>query len=213
MFPYQRRFIEFAIHSGALRFGSFRLKSGRTSPYFFNIGRFDSGERLRRLGSFYAETLANASLTWDMLYGPAYKGIPLVCATTIALAADHDEDCPYAFNRKEAKTHGEKGVIVGAPLQGRVLILDDVITAGTSVRESVDLIRQAGATPCGVVIALDREEKLDGGIPATAAVEREYGIPVRAIVTMTDVIAYLEESGRFQRELASIRAYRRTFGA
>ncbi len=213
MFPYQRRFIEFAIHSDALRFGSFRLKSGRTSPYFFNIGRFDSGERLRRLGGFYAETLENLPFTWDMLYGPAYKGIPLVCATAIALAADHGKDYPYAFNRKEAKTHGEGGVIVGAPLQGRVLIIDDVITAGTSVRESVDLIRQAGATPCGVVIALDREEKLDGGIPATAAVEREYGIPVRAIVTMTDVIAFLEESGRFQSELATIRAYRRTFGA
>ncbi len=213
MLPYQRQFIEFAIRAGALRFGSFRLKSGRTSPYFFNIGRFNSGERLQRLGDFYAETLENLPFTWDMLYGPAYKGIPLVCATTIALAADHDKDYPYAFNRKEAKTHGEGGVIVGAPLQGRVLIIDDVITAGTSVRESVDLIRRAGATPCGVVIALDREEKLDGGVPATAAVEREYGIPVRAIVTMTDVIAYLEESDRFQSELASIRDYRRAFGA
>ncbi|HEB77172.1 MAG TPA: orotate phosphoribosyltransferase [Methylothermaceae bacterium] len=213
MQPYQRRFIEFAIHSGALRFGRFRLKSGRISPYFFNIGLFDSGEKLRQLGSYYAETLENAPLTWDMLYGPAYKGIPLVCTTAIALAADYGKDYPYAFNRKEAKQHGEGGIIVGAPLQGRVLIVDDVITAGTSIRESVDIIRKAGATPCGVVIALDREERLDNGISAITAVEREYGMPVLAIVTMSHVIAYLEETGRFRDQLASIQSYRRAFGA
>ncbi len=213
MHSYQRRFIEFAIRAGALRFGRFQLKSGRISPYFFNAGLFNSGERLRQLGSFYADALEDSPLTCDMLYGPAYKGIPLACATAIALAARYDKDYPYAFNRKEAKDHGEGGLIVGAPLQGRVLIVDDVITAGTSVRESVEIIRRAGAEPCGVLISLDREEKTNDGTSAIAAIERDYGLPVQAIVTMGDVIAWLAESGRFQAELETIRAYRRDYGA
>ncbi|BCX87887.1 orotate phosphoribosyltransferase [Methylomarinovum tepidoasis] len=213
MYPYQRQFIEFAIQAGALRFGRFQLKSGRISPYFFNAGLFNSGKRLRRLGGFYADALENSPLSCDMLYGPAYKGIPLACATAIALAERYDKDYPYAFNRKEAKDHGEGGLIVGAPLQGRVLIVDDVITAGTSVRESVEIIRRAGAEPCGVLIALDREERTDDGLSAIAAIERDYGLPVQAIVTMGDVIAWLAESGRFQAELEAIRAYRRDYGA
>jgi len=212
MQPYQRRFIEFALEAGALCFGSFRLKSGRVSPYFFNAGLFNSGERLRQLGGFYADALENSPLQCDMLYGPAYKGIPLACATAIALAERYGKDYPYAFNRKEAKDHGEGGLIVGAPLRGRVLIIDDVVTAGTSVRESVAIIRQAGATPCGVLIALDREEKTAEGVSAIAALEQQYGLQTEAIVTMTDVITYLKESGRFREALASIQAYRERFG-
>lgn len=212
MYAYQKRFIEFAIAAGALQFGSFTLKSGRTSPYFFNAGLFNSGEKLRLLGGFYAAALEHWDLDFDMLYGPAYKGIPLVCATAIALAAARGGDFPYAFNRKEAKDHGEGGMIVGAPLKGRVLILDDVITTGISVQESVALIHQAGAIPCGVLIALDRQEKTTDGLPTPAAIGRDHGLQVEAITTMEDVIAYLEENKRFHRELEAIHAYRKRFG-
>ncbi|MFN3920454.1 MAG: orotate phosphoribosyltransferase [Methylohalobius sp.] len=213
MLSYQLEFIEFAIQSGVLSFGNFTLKSGRTSPYFFNAGLFNSGDRLLRLGHFYAAALEQSQIIYDMLYGPAYKGIPLVCATAIALANRYGKSVGYAFNRKEAKDHGEGGLIVGAPLQGRVVIVDDVITAGTSVRESVDLITQAGATPCAVLLALDRQEIGPDGRSAVSEIEQQYAIPVRAIATMANVIAYLEESGRFQEELKAIRTYRTRFGA
>ncbi len=213
MLSYQLEFIEFAIESGVLSFGNFTLKSGRASPYFFNAGLFNSGDKLLRLGHFYAAALEQSQIIYDMLYGPAYKGIPLVCATAIALANRYAKSVGYAFNRKEAKDHGEGGRIVGAPLQGRVVIVDDVITAGTSVRESVDLITQAGATPCAVLLALDRQEIGPDGRAALSEIEQQLAIPVRAIVTMADVIAYLEESGRFQEELNAIRTYRTRFGA
>ncbi len=213
MLSYQQQFIEFAIHAGALSFGRFTLKSGRTSPYFFNAGLFNSGDKLLRLGQCYAAALEQSQIDYDMLYGPAYKGIPLACATAIALADRYAKDIGYAFNRKEAKDHGEGGLIVGAPLVGRIVIVDDVITAGTSVRESVDIITKAGATPCGVLLALDRQEIGPDGRAATTEIEQQYAIPVWAIVTMADVIAYLEESGRFQDELKAIRTYRARFGA
>lgn len=213
MLSYQQAFIEFAIQANALRFGRFTLKSGRISPYFFNAGSFNSGDKLRRLGQFYAAALEQSQIGYDMLYGPAYKGIPLACATAIALADRYAKDVGYAFNRKEAKDHGEGGLIVGAPLRGRIVIVEDVITAGTSVRESVDIITQAGATPCGVLLALDRQEIGPDGRAAIRGIEQQYAIPVRAIVTMADVIAYLEESGRFQDELNAIRTYLARFGA
>lgn len=213
MRAYQRQFIEFAIAAGALRFGCFTLKSGRLSPYFFNAGQFNSGAKLRQLGQFYAAALEHSQIGYDMLYGPAYKGIPLACATAIALAERYGKDVGYAFNRKEAKNHGEGGLIVGTPLQGRVVILDDVVTSGTSVRESVKIIRQAGAIPSGVLIALDRQETGPDGCAAIAGLAQQYALPIQAIVTLTEVIAYLEENGRFQAELQAIRAYRARFGA
>ncbi len=213
MLAYQRQFIEFAIAAGALRFGCFTLKSGRVSPYFFNAGQFNSGAKLRQLGQFYAAALEHSQIGYDMLYGPAYKGIPLACATAIALAERYGKDVGYAFNRKEAKDHGEGGLIVGTPLQGRVVILDDVVTSGTSVRESVKIIRQAGAIPSGVLIALDRQEIGPDSRAAIAGLAQQYTLPIQAIVTLAEVIAYLEENGRFQAELQAIRAYRARFGA
>jgi len=213
MKDYQYRFIEFAMHCDALRFGSFTLKSGRTSPFFFNAGLFNTGERLRMLGRFYAETLEKGRLACDMLYGPAYKGIPLACATAIAASEMYARDYPYAFNRKEIKTHGDGGLIVGSALQGRVLIIDDVITAGTSVGESVAVIRQYGALPCGVLIALDRQEKTPEGHSTLAMIGKKYGLEVEAIITMDHVVSYLEEQGTYKEELAAIRAYRKDFGS
>lgn len=207
MLPHQHQFIEYALHCGALRFGDFTLKSGRRSPYFFNTGLFDSGARLGRLGQFYAAALADWGIRPDLLFGPAYKGIPLVCATAIALAAATGEEVPFAFNRKESKDHGEGGTLVGAPLQGRVLILDDVITAGTSVRESVDLIRTSGATPCGVLIALDRQEKGLSERSAVAEVAAEFGLPVHSIVTVDHLLSFLDTTGRRQ-EWETLRRYR-----
>lgn len=207
MQAYQRAFIEYAIACSVLRFGDFTLKSGRKSPYFFNTGLFDSGERLGRLGEFYAEALIATEQKPDILYGPAYKGIPLACATSIALSRMTGTPVPFAFNRKEAKDHGEGGVIVGTALKGDVLILDDVITAGTSVRESVEIIRAAGARPSGVLIALDREEKGQGERTAVEEVAQTFDLRVTSIVGLGHVIAYLEETGR-SAELAAIRAYR-----
>ncbi len=213
MHAFQLEFIEFAIRSEALRFGNFTLKSGRSSPYFFNAGQFYSGTKLRELGRFYAVALEQSRLAYDMLYGPAYKGIPLSLATAIALAEHYAKDVAYAFNRKEAKAHGEGGSIVGAPLQGRVVIVDDVITSGSSVQESVRIITQAGATPCAVLIALDRQEPGPDGQLASNCIQMRYAIPVLAIATMREVIAYLKASGRFQKELKAIESFRASFSA
>jgi orotate phosphoribosyltransferase len=207
----QREFIDYAIGCGVLRFGEFTLKSGRESPYFFNTGLFNTGARLARLGEFYARALLDSRIQADVLYGPAYKGIPLVCAASIALARMTGKEIPFAFNRKEAKDHGEGGYLVGAPLHGSVLILDDVITAGTSVRESVDLIRAAGATPCGVLIALDRQEKGVGEISAIEEIADRFGLPVYAILGLADIIQYLEAEKRLE-ELRAILHYRAQYG-
>jgi orotate phosphoribosyltransferase len=211
MQPYQHDFIDYAIRCGVLRFGDFTLKSGRCSPYFFNTGLFDTGARLDRLGQAYADAMRHAGIRADVLYGPAYKGIPLACATAIALARTTGEEIPFAFNRKEIKDHGEGGSLVGAPLRGSVLILDDVITAGTSVRESVDIIRGAGAEPCGVLIALDRQEQGLGSNSAVREVAERYGLPVHAIITLEDILDYLAAAERSE-ELAAIRRYRSEFG-
>jgi orotate phosphoribosyltransferase len=214
MHPYQRDFIRFAVAQGALRFGEFTLKSGRISPYFFNSGAFHSGASLAALGEFYAAAIVTCGLPFDQLYGPAYKGIPLASATVIALARQHGRDIPYSFNRKEAKDHGEGGVILGAPLRGRIMIIDDVISAGTSVRESVALIHEAGAQVAGVVVALDRQER--GGSSehsAIAEVEREYGVPVQSIVTLADIFSYLEASPELGKFRAAVAAYRERYGA
>lgn len=212
MHDYQRELLDFATEIGALRFGDFTLKSGRRSPYFFNAGLFSSGLRLARLARAYAHGIQAAGIAFDVLYGPAYKGIPLAAATSVLLAVEHGRDTPYAFNRKEAKDHGEGGLIVGSPLDGRILIIDDVITAGTSVRESVEIIRAAGATPAGVVIALDRQERGQGERSAVQEVEDEFGLPVRALLTMADLILYLEEKGTDAALLESMRAYRTRYG-
>lgn len=193
MQEYQREFLRFAVATGALRFGDFTLKSGRRSPYFFNAGLFDTGARLARLAYAYARRIIASDSPFDVLYGPAYKGIPLAAATSIALAQETGRDCPYAFNRKEAKDHGEGGVIVGRPLAGKVLIIDDVITAGVSVRESIDVIRAAGAQPAGVVIALDRQERGAGERSAVDEVQELFGVPVFSIVTLDDLIGFLDD--------------------
>lgn len=212
MQPYQRDFLSFAIDSQVLRFGRFTLKSGRISPYFFNSGLFNTGQSLARLGRYYAEAITHAGIAFDMLFGPAYKGIPLVSATAIALADRHGRDVPYCFNRKEVKDHGEGGSTVGAELRGRVLIVDDVITAGTSVGESVRIIRAAGAMPCGVAIALDRSERGAGSLSAVQEVERSHGIPVLSIVKLDDLIEYLAEAPGQQELLQHISQYRLEYG-
>lgn len=212
MKPYQREFLEFAIACGALRFGSFTLKSGRISPYFFNSGLFNTGAKLGRLADFYAHTIESSGVTFDMLYGPAYKGIPLAAATAIAFYRLTGRDLPYAFNRKEAKDHGEGGATVGAPLLGRVLVVDDVISAGTSVRESVVAIKAAGATPVAVAIALDRQERGDGNTSATEEVQRQAGLAAISIVTLRDLIRYLEGSGERAHDLAAMEQYRQQYG-
>ncbi|MBI4694236.1 MAG: orotate phosphoribosyltransferase [Gammaproteobacteria bacterium] len=210
---YQRAFIEFAIERQALRFGSFTLKSGRQSPYFFNTGVFDSGVALARLGEYYAAAIVSSGLGFDMLFGPAYKGIPLGAAVAIALATKHGRDVPFCFNRKEAKDHGEGGMTLGAPLAGRVLIVDDVISAGTSVNESVAIIGGAGATPCGVVISLDRQERGQGARSAAQEVRERHGLPVFSIVALQHVVEYLAARADRPRELAAIAAYRGEYGA
>jgi orotate phosphoribosyltransferase len=212
MQDYQREFLDFALERGVLRFGVFTLKSGRVSPYFFNAGLFDSGAALSRLGRFYAETIVSSGLAFDVLFGPAYKGIPLAAVTAAALHERHAIDIPYAFNRKEAKDHGEGGAIVGHALEGRVLIIDDVITAGTAVRESIDLIRASGATPAGVVIALDRQERGRDDRSAIQEVEQDHDMPVAAIVRLADMIEYLRDRGDAATELAAIEAYRARYG-
>jgi orotate phosphoribosyltransferase len=217
MQQYQLTFIELALRRDALRFGSFTLKSGRESPYFFNAGLFSDGEAARVLGSCYAAAIERAALGYDMLFGPAYKGIPLATATAVALAAEHGRSVPYAFNRKEAKEHGEGGRIVGAPLQGRVLIIDDVITAGTAVHESLGIIRAAGATAVGVALALDRQERGSGTLSAVQELEQREALRCVSIVTLADLIEALSQGadGRPRisaEQLTSLEAYRRRFG-
>jgi orotate phosphoribosyltransferase len=212
MKDYQREFIEFALQTGVLKFGSFTLKSGRQSPYFFNSGLFNSGTPLARLGRFYARTIADAGVEFDVLFGPAYKGIPLASTTVVALADHHNRDVPYVFNRKEIKDHGEGGQLVGAELKGKVLIIDDVISAGTSVRESVDIIRAAGAEPAGVVIALDRQERGQGSLSAIQEVQAEHHIPVLNIISLHDLLGYLQDSQELGQYLPAVRAYRDQYG-
>jgi orotate phosphoribosyltransferase len=212
MQDYQRDFIEFAIEQKVLRFGQFTLKSGRTSPYFFNAGLFNSGKALAKLGRYYAQAIKDSGVNFDVLLGPAYKGIPLAATTAVALSDQHDEDVPYVFNRKEAKTHGEGGSLVGAPLEGEVMIIDDVITAGTAIREVMEIIDQAGAKPAGVVIALNRQEKGKGELSAIQEVERDYKMPVISIVSLSDLIEYLSEKGDMAEELEAIRKYREEYG-
>ncbi|MFK2878196.1 orotate phosphoribosyltransferase [Rhodanobacter hydrolyticus] len=213
MHDYQRDFIELTLQREVLRFGEFTLKSGRQSPYFFNMGRIDSGAALGQLGRAYAAAVVNAGIEVDMLFGPAYKGIALAAATAIALADHHGRDLPWAYNRKEAKDHGEGGMLVGAPLKGRVLIVDDVMTAGTAVRESLALIRAQGAEPAGVLIALDRQERGQGELSAAQEVARDHGIPVIAITSLTDVLAYAGEHPSLAVEHARLVAYRERYGA
>ncbi len=212
MLPYQKAFIDFALERQVLRFGEFTLKSGRISPYFFNAGLFNTGEALARLGRFYAEAIVRQAPEFDVLFGPAYKGIPLVSAATIALAEHHGHDVPWCFNRKEAKDHGEGGNLVGSPLHGRVLIIDDVITAGTAIRESMAIIEATGATPAGVIIALDRQERGRGEKSAIQEVEETYGIPVASIVKLADLIQYLGERPEMQEHLERVQAYRDQYG-
>ncbi len=211
MHDYQQKFIEFAIRRNVLRFGEFTLKSGRTSPYFFNAGLFNTGEDLLQLSKAYAAALQRSKLNYDIIFGPAYKGIPLATVTAMALAAD-GENKPFAFNRKEKKDHGEGGNIVGAPLQGKVLIIDDVITAGTAIRESMELIRSAGAQPAGVLIALDRQEKGASELSAIQEVEQEFGIPVVSIIRLDQVLDYLENRPEFAEHAQNVAAYRNQYG-
>jgi orotate phosphoribosyltransferase len=211
MQDYQTEFLNFALEKGVLRFGEFTLKSGRISPYFFNAGLFNSGSALARLGRFYAQAIVDSGIKFDVLYGPAYKGIPLAAVTAAALYDHHQIDIPYAFNRKEAKSHGEGGSIVGHALEGQILIIDDVITAGTAIRESMDIIEAEDAKPAGVVIALDRQEKGKGDKSAIQEVEQDYGIPVASIAKLENVIGFLEQQGDADH-LANIRAYRDQYG-
>ena len=208
---FRQEFIEFALARGVLCFGEFKTKAGRLSPYFFNAGLFNDGEALRKLGQFYAKAIVAADPAFDMLFGPAYKGIPLVSATAVALA-EIGRNMPFCFNRKEAKDHGEGGMTVGAPLAGRVLIVDDVISAGTSVRESVQVIRATGAAPCGVVIALDRMERGSGSQSAAQEVRSQFGIPLISIATLEDLTVYLGAHADMARQLQAVERYREQYG-
>ncbi|ART80350.1 orotate phosphoribosyltransferase [Oceanisphaera avium] len=212
MKAYQREFIEFAMSKEVLKFGEFTLKSGRISPYFFNAGLFNSGRDLARLGRFYAAALVDSKIQYDVLFGPAYKGIPIASATAVQLAELHGQDVPYCFNRKEAKDHGEGGNLVGSPLQGRIMLVDDVITAGTAIRESMDIIDANGAQLAGVLIALDRQEKGKGELSAIQEVERDYSAQVTAIITLADLVAYLSEQPAMAQHLAKVQAYRQQYG-
>jgi orotate phosphoribosyltransferase len=217
MEAYQKAFIEFAIAQDVLRFGEFTLKSGRTSPYFFNAGLFQTGSALAQLGRCYAQAIADSGIEFDVLFGPAYKGIPIAAAAAIALADHHDTDKPWCFNRKEAKDHGEGGTLVGAALEGqRVLIIDDVITAGTAIREVMQILDAAGATPAGVMVALDRQEKGKGDRSAIQEVEDEFSIPVKSVVALHQLIDFIEEKSdseaRWLPHLNNIRAYRDRYG-
>ena len=217
MRQYQREFVELCLRLEVLRFGDFKLKSGRQSPYFFNAGRFCTGDSLWRLGRHYARAITDAGIKFDMLFGPAYKGIPLAASVAIAFAELFERDVPYAFDRKEAKDHGEGGTIVGAPLRGRVLIVDDVISAGTSVRESIDIIRAAGAEPAGVAIALDRQERGQGELSAAQEVRRDHGLPCVAIAGLDDLVQYLETrtpgaSTGQAIDIDAIKEYRERYG-
>jgi orotate phosphoribosyltransferase len=206
------RFIRLAIECEVLRFGEFKLKSGRLSPYFFNAGLFNTGLALAELGACYAQTIVDEKLEYDVLFGPAYKGIPLVASIAVALATQHGIDKPWAFNRKEAKNHGEGGNIVGAGLDGRVLIVDDVITAGTAIREAVDIIHAAGGNPSDVMIALDRQEKGKGELSAIQEVQNDFGVGVHCIITLADLISYLENEAGMYSQLNAMRKYRDQYG-
>jgi orotate phosphoribosyltransferase len=211
MHDYQRDFIEFAMRRDVLRFGEFTLKSGRTSPYFFNAGLFNTGEDLLHLSKAYAAAVQQSGLNYDMLFGPAYKGIPLATVTAIALA-EQGISKPFAFNRKEKKDHGEGGNIVGAPLAGKVLIVDDVITAGTAIRESIGIIREAGGTPAGVLVAMDRQERGAGELSAIQEVEAEFGIPVASIIKLDQVLDYLQSKPDFSDHASRVAEYRERYG-
>ena len=208
----RREFLRFAIDTGVLKFGRFELKSGRISPYFFNAGLFNSGAALAQLGSFYAGAALASGIDFDMLYGPAYKGIPLVSATAVALAREHNRDVPWCFDRKEAKTHGEGGSLVGAPAQGRVLIVDDVITAGTAIRESVDKLRAAGATPVGVLVALDRQERGQGAASAISELAGELALEITSIAGLDDLIDLLGDDPQLAGHAENMRVYRENYG-
>lgn len=213
MQTYQKEFIEFAIQQGVLKFGEFTLKSGRVSPYFFNAGLFNTGGALAKLGRFYAAALEASGLEYDAVFGPAYKGIPLATTLTVALADQYNKDMPYVFNRKEAKTHGEGGNLVGSPLTGRVLIVDDVITAGTAIREVMAMINDAeGATPAAALIALNRQEKGNGELSAIQEVERDFGMPVISIVNLNQVLDYVSEDPELSQYADAISAYREQYG-
>ncbi|WP_369309272.1 orotate phosphoribosyltransferase [Providencia rettgeri] len=212
MKAYQRDFIELAMKKQVLKFGEFTLKSGRKSPYFFNAGLFNTGRDLALVGRFYAQALQESAIACDVIFGPAYKGIPIATTMAVALAEHHDIDMPYCFNRKEAKDHGEGGMLVGSPLQGRVLVVDDVITAGTAIRESMEIIKQQKATLNGVLLCLDRQEKGKGEISAVQEVERDYGCKVHSIITMNDLITYLSEQEGMEVHLAAMKAYREQYG-
>lgn len=212
MQPYQRDFIRFAIDRGVLRFGEFTLKSGRTSPYFFNAGLFNTGSALAELGRCYAAAIVDSKIPFDVLFGPAYKGIPLAATTAVALADQHQLDVPWCFNRKEAKDHGEGGSLVGAPLAGDVLIIDDVITAGTAIREVMQIISAQQAKAAGVLIALNREERGNGELSAIQEVERDFGIPVVSIVSLTQVLEFLADDPQLKQHLPAVEAYRAQYG-
>ncbi|MBL4832089.1 MAG: orotate phosphoribosyltransferase [Aliivibrio sp.] len=212
MKAYQREFIEFALEKDVLKFGEFTLKSGRISPYFFNAGLFNTGRDLARLGRFYAAALNDSAIDYDVLFGPAYKGIPIATTTAVALADHHDTDKPYCFNRKEAKTHGEGGSLVGSPLEGRIMLVDDVITAGTAIRESMEIIKACGADLAGVLVAIDRQEKGKAQLSAIQEVERDFSCSVISIVSLSDVVTYLEEQGDQQQHLEAVKQYRVQYG-
>jgi len=212
MKAYQREFIEFALEKQVLKFGEFTLKSGRKSPYFFNAGLFNTGRDLARLGRFYAAALVDSGIDYDVLFGPAYKGIPIATTTAVALADHHDVDTPYCFNRKEAKDHGEGGSLVGSALEGRIMLVDDVITAGTAIRESMEIIKANGADLAGVLVAIDRQEKGKGELSAIQEVERDFGCAVISIVSLTDLVTYLEEKGTNNEHLEAVKAYRAEYG-
>ncbi|MCZ4294770.1 orotate phosphoribosyltransferase [Vibrio sinaloensis] len=212
MKAYQREFIEFALEKEVLKFGEFTLKSGRKSPYFFNAGLFNTGRDLARLGRFYAAALADSGIEFDVLFGPAYKGIPIATTTAVALADHHDVDTPYCFNRKEAKDHGEGGNLVGSALEGRIMLVDDVITAGTAIRESMEIIQANGADLAGVLVAIDRQEKGKGELSAIQEVERDFGCAIISIVSLTDLVTFLEEQGTDAEHLEAVKAYRAEYG-
>jgi orotate phosphoribosyltransferase len=212
MQDYQRDFLRFAIERGVLRFGEFTLKSGRVSPYFFNAGLFNSGLALARLGRFYASAIVDSGIDFDVLFGPAYKGIPLASATAVALAEQHGRDVPWAFNRKEAKAHGEGGTLVGAPVEGNVLIIDDVITAGTAIREVMQIIEHQNARAAGVLIAMNRQERGKGELSAIQEVERDFGLEVISIVSLNQVLEFLADDSSLRAHLPAVEAYRQQYG-
>lgn len=211
--PYQEEFIAFALDAEVLRFGEFTLKSGRLSPYFFNAGLFNSGQKLLRLGRYYAAALAHSGIPYDMLFGPAYKGIPLVSTTVNALAEQHNRDVPYSYDRKEAKDHGEGGLLVGAPLVGKVIVIDDVISSGLSMRHSAKLIAEAGANLAALCIALDRQELGQHGTSAVKEIEQDFGVPVISIINLTHLVSYLAGKAEFASQLEKLEDYQQQYGS